>query len=80
MLLSVHVTSVLFLVWFHNFALTMGVTRSSHPFLYALALHSKTIVTNELKESSKPEIQWRPTCMSVLYVRLHNSERQHNSS
>ena len=38
MLLSVHGTSVLFLVQFNNFALTMGVTRSysSRPFLCAL--------------------------------------------
>ena len=41
MLLSVHVTNVLFfLVQFNNFALTMGVTHSysSHPFLCALAI------------------------------------------
>ena len=40
MFLSVHVTSVLFLVRFNNFALTMGVTcsYSSRPLLCALAL------------------------------------------
>ena len=39
MLLSVHMTSVLFLVWFNNFTLTMGVIHfySSRPFLCALA-------------------------------------------
>jgi len=44
MLLSVHVTSVLFLVWFNNFPwlwASIGVTRSysSRPFLCALAWH-----------------------------------------
>ena len=43
MLLSVHVTGILFLVWFNNFALTMGsigVTHSysSRPFLCTLVL------------------------------------------
>ena len=39
MLLSVHVTSILFLVQFNNFAVSIGVTRSysSHPFVCALA-------------------------------------------
>ena len=34
-----HVTRVLFLVWFNNFALTVGVTRSylSHSFVCTLA-------------------------------------------
>ena len=35
-LLSVHVTSFLFLVWFNNFALTMG---------FLLELHALTLVT-----------------------------------
>ena len=45
-LLSVHMTSVLFLVWFNNFALTMsfyGVTRSysSRPFLCVLVWYNQ---------------------------------------
>ena len=41
MLLSVHVTGILFLVRFNNFTLTMGFywSYSSHPFLCALDLH-----------------------------------------
>ena len=35
MLLSVHVTSVLFLVWFNNFTLTMGFYWS---YMYTLLL------------------------------------------
>ena len=40
MLLSVHMTSVLYLVWFNNFALTTGFYWSyiSHPFLCSLEL------------------------------------------
>ena len=48
MLLSVHVTGILFLVWFNNFAwASIGVTRfySSHPFLYALDLHLRQNTT-----------------------------------
>ena len=47
MLLSVHVTSVLFLVWFNNFARLqafIGITRSysSRPLSCALVLYIKT--------------------------------------
>ena len=42
MLLSVHVTSVLFLVRFNNFALTIGVmySYSSHLFLCTLDVYN----------------------------------------
>ena len=48
MLLSMHMTSFLFLVLFNNFArlwASIGVTRSysSHPFLCALAMHIASI-------------------------------------
>ena len=55
MLLSVYVTSVLFLVWFNNFALTMGFywsyTRSysSRPFLCALTGTDMIVVSHFLE-------------------------------
>ena len=55
MLLSMHVTSVLLLVWFNNFPLTMGfywsyTLCSSRPFLCALAIYS--YITTQISLSS----------------------------
>ena len=67
MLLSVHVTRVLFLVRFNNFALTMGVTCSylSHSFVCTLA--------REMLHHGEPEQVCmyvadktiRPTCIQL---------------
>ena len=69
MLLSVHVTRVLFLVRFNNFALTMGVTCSylSHSFVCTLAremLHHPEVSLSKYIDDKTI----RPTCIQ-LHIR-----------
>ena len=56
---NMHVTSVLFLIWFNNFAPTMGVTRSysSRPFFYVFLvdLNIFSIVLRLLCEEEERE-------------------------
>jgi len=71
MLLSVHVTSVLFLVWFNNFALTMGFYWSYTLFTlvacsYVLLQHDEMHITGHFKwPSARAKWQlfkWPPIC------------------
>jgi len=76
MLLSVHVTSVLFLVWFNNFALTKGsiwvtCSYSSRLFLCALgAIHSPYSC-----HSCHSELAHKPSFLTLL----HSCEIMHQS-
>ena len=78
MLLSVHMTSVLFLVWFNNFALTMGLYWSYTLLLKLLMfpLHSSSLKRQpptkptrspgSLERNTAPDFETQPP--SVSYV------------
>ena len=69
MLLSMHVTSVLFLVWFNNFALTMGFYWS-----YTLLYSGRPFLCSLIRMNAVPQSrEHRKPCIHTLLIRFCHS-------
>ena len=85
MLLSMHVTNVLFLVRFNNFALTMGFIRvarsySSCPFLCALDLSNVAFLISLPCSGVAPPktgLQWQQPFLELVLACMHAQSTTH---